>query len=192
MPLPLPSSSPSLVNVLAARSSAHTFDASGSISLEQIGTLLGYALRERESGGRPYPSGGGLYPIETYVIARLAGRKQRIACHYDPQAHALEELWPVADEIRFFSTRGEHAWVESASLIVVFTSIWTRSSTKYGDFSYILGMLEAGHMAQNVLLLATALDLDSCPLEGFSDDAIIQNLDINTTVEQPVYVLAIG
>ena len=45
--------------------------------------------------------------------------------------------------------------------------MWGRTGKKYGDFSYYLGMLEAGHVAQNILLTASALRIGARPIGRF-------------------------
>src|SRR3989344_547855 len=59
---------------------------------EQWGTLLGNALREQpDSIFRNYPSGGGLFPIETYVLGRVLEKHEPVVFHYQPKRHALEK-----------------------------------------------------------------------------------------------------
>ena len=72
------------------------------------------------------------------------------------------------------------------STLIVLTGVWGRSSAKYGDFAYLLALLEAGHMSQNILLVATALNLQTRPMMGFDDDIIPQLLDLDPEEEQPV------
>ena len=70
--------------------------------------------------------------------------------------------------------------------------VFERSSAKYGNLAYIHSLLEAGHMAQNVLLISQALGLRSRPIAGFDDDAVLKLLDIETSTERPVYAIAIS
>ena len=74
---------------------------------------------------------------------------------------------------------------------LIFTAVWERTASKYGDFSYILSLLEAGHMAQNILLIATALGVCARPIGGFNDAAVKETLDIDNWEEQTVYTVAL-
>jgi len=47
-------------------------------------------------------------------------------------------------------------------------------------------------MAQNILLIASARGLATCPLGGFDDDAVTKLLDLHERQEQPIYAIAIG
>ena len=81
----------SLQSVLQSRTSYFGGSADGALTVGQWGTLLGLALgKKSESKRRNYPSGGALYPIETYIITRLGG-DSFAALHYNPTKHALEK-----------------------------------------------------------------------------------------------------
>jgi nitroreductase len=47
-------------------------------------------------------------------------------------------------------------------------------------------------MAQNILLVATALGLDARPIAGFDDEKVLSLLDIDPNLEQPVYMISLG
>jgi len=182
----------SLGDALSKRTSLRSMDFSSPISIENIGTLLHHALGIREDRRRRYPSGGAVYPIETYLFIQKSTVVKRGAYHYQTATHALEHLWDIPDPLDMFSDRPTNAWADAAPLILTFTAVWESNCEKYGDFGYYLGMLEAGHMAQNVLLVATALNLSACPLGRFNDAAVTRILDLNTSIEQPLYAIAVG
>lgn len=52
-------------------------------------------------------------------------------------------------------------------------------------------MLEAGHMAENVLLVATALGMSTRPIAGYDDAALAKLLDLDERIEQSVYSIAL-
>src|SRR6185436_10721278 len=106
--------------------------------------------------------------------------------HYRPQEHALERLWDAeVDMNRIF--RGPDTPLPPA--LIVFTALWERGSAKYGDFSYYHALIECGHMAQNLLLVGTALGMAMRPHSGFTDSEIARLLDIDQRREQVVYTL---
>lgn len=155
------------------------------ISLNQLGSLLWYALGiKNNSDLRQYPSGGGLYPIETYLLGQIEGQ-DTFVYHYNPTKHSLEELWAIEEKDleRLMLSKN----TPTSDLFLVFTAMWERSSYHYADLAYSHCLLEAGHMAQNVLLVATALGLKTRPISGFDDDLLSETLDLNQKKEQPVY-----
>jgi SagB-type dehydrogenase family enzyme len=58
--------------------------------------------------------------------------------------------------------------------------------------AYRLALVEAGHVAQNVCLVATGLGLGVCPLAGYVDDALNDLLGLDGVDETVVYALAVG
>ncbi len=183
------------ISLATAMQKRHSFPTDGgarlkNLTVSDISNLFGLALRAREDGTRPYPSGGGLYPIETYFIGALGDALSARVCHYDPEMHALADLWPMPEDIEMEDIFP--GTVSVAPACIILTGMWGRSGIKYGDFGYYLGMLEAGHIAQNILLTATALDMRTRPIGGFEDDTISGILDIDKNVEQCVYVITVG
>ncbi len=177
----------SLTEALTLRSSERKNTPLTSFSLQDASFLL-QSARMRADNTRPYPSGGALYPIETYLLGSIAGSPSTVF-HYHPKAHALECLWemPAHTSVSdlFFDTEDES--VSPASAAIVFTAMWERSASKYGDFAYNLALLEAGHLAQNILLLAAARSINARPMAGFKDGIVSDVLTIDANNEQAVY-----
>lgn len=192
LPEPLPLSI-TLSEVLSNRSSfVEVVDPYRPVSLQDMGTLLGSALRRKNESApnRNYPSGGGLYPVETYIISEVIEGHGPSIFHYNPTAHALEKLWPVPHNtpIKNFAKKPD---THIFSTLIVFTGVWKRSSAKYGELAYIHTLLEAGHMSENILLTATALGMHTRPMAGFDDELIMQALDSNPDTEQPVHTITL-
>lgn len=179
-----------LADALKKRSSYRGGTDTSVITLEDFGTLFGLALgRRNPSSHRNYPSGGALYPIETYLVTALQNGTSALF-HYNPTLHALEKLWDLPPNVvvKDLVKRPDDLLFSS---VLIFTSVWKRSSAKYGDFTYTVAMLEAGHMSENVLLTATALGLKSRPMAGFDDDLIVSLLDLDPEEEQPVHTIVL-
>ncbi len=63
---------------------------------------------------------------------------------------------------------------------------------KYGDRGYPFALLEAGHMAQNLILVGNRLGLRSCPIGGFWERKVEDLFHLVTPEEAPIYSLVIG
>jgi SagB-type dehydrogenase family enzyme len=187
-PVPLPTT---LAQALDHRQSAGAAgDTNSPLLLSEAGTLFGLALRARPDGHRNYPSGGALYPIETYLIGTTLESHAPAIFHYNPTTHALEKLWDLPAQFNIKNLAKQPDTLPLSALIV-FTSVWKRSSAKYGDLTYLHSLLEAGHMSENVLLVATAAGIDARPYAGFSDDKIAELLDLDEAEEQVVHTVTI-
>jgi SagB-type dehydrogenase family enzyme len=159
------------------------------LSLDDVARLTSAYAWDARRPRRHVPSGGGLYPLEQYVLARSVESVPPGVYHVDPCDRALELLAAGAPEVR-------HAFVEpslgDAAAILVVTSCFWRSRWKYGLRGYRFALLEAGHLVQTVLLLATATGVDALPLGGFYDAVLDDAVGADGVNESVVYAVALG
>lgn len=66
-----------------------------------------------------------------------------------------------------------------------------RTAVKYGERAERYVHLEAGHVAQNVLLQAAALGLGGVPIGAFSDRGVQRALGLPADHE-PLYLIPVG
>ncbi len=166
------------------------------ITFEQLAYILqcGYGLQDVKDrdGYRTVPSAGMRYPLEIYVILF----KEIVHCksgiyHYDIRNHALE---PVTD--RQFSKEqillsfGEK-WLAEAHGVICMTGVFERTVDKYGSRGYRYVLLEAGHVAQNMILAATENSVKVTPIGGVNEEILEKEMKLNTSDERLVYVLAL-
>lgn len=178
----------SLDEVLRTRRSFDEALSTDGLALPVLGALFDVALAQHNERC-PYPSGGALYPLEVYVVGRVITGERSAVYHYRPKEHVLEHLWDYALEPReILSTES----TPHGACYVVFCARWYVASRKYGDFAYLNSLMEAGHAAQNVLLAATALNVQARPIAGFADALITRMLDLDERHEQPVYLVALA
>jgi SagB-type dehydrogenase family enzyme len=140
---------------------------------------------------RASPSAGALYPVEIYVCAqRVRGLAPGIY-HYDPFEPAVE-LVSAAPTGLALARLSHTAELADAGAVIVLTGVPARSRIKYGERAYRFMLLEAGHIAQNVLLAASSLELEALPIGGFVDSELDELLDIDGVDESSLYLLAVG
>jgi SagB-type dehydrogenase family enzyme len=72
------------------------------------------------------------------------------------------------------------------------TALFGRSTFKYGPRGYRFVLLEAGHVAQNINLTASALKLGSLNLGGFIDRETDAFLHLDGVSHSTVYSIAVG
>lgn len=182
-----------LTESLEKRSSHRTYTREPT-TLQDLSTLLYWACGKHEDSDlRRYPSGGGVYPIETYLI-NFSGSEEYPAglYHYNIRTHNLSCLWKRTFEDGERKQMFGYPWAEDASVAVIFTIVFDRVIEKYGERAYRFALLEAGHIAQNFSLVATALSLKSC-LQGGMNDAFLETLfNFDSHKESIVYGLILG
>jgi SagB-type dehydrogenase family enzyme len=81
--------------------------------------------------------------------------------------------------------------LREANLVLAATGIAERSMWKYGQRGYRYIWIEAGHLAQNLYLVAQALGLGAVAIGGFFDAEIDSLLQLPTR-EHTLYLMCVG
>jgi SagB-type dehydrogenase family enzyme len=189
-----------LSETIRARFSCRRFK-DAEVPLHSVATLLYWSYgelgvnhsNEIEMVVRPVPSGGGLYPLELYVIALRIGGLEPGIYHYDVLGHLLERVDQGAVPPQLLSELFMcQPYVAQGAFVLVLTAVFDRSLWKYKDRGYRYLLLEAGHVAQNCNLVATALGLGSLNLGGFFDADLVALLKLDIDEEAPLYAITVG
>ena len=186
-----------LTEALSRRRSVREF-AGRDVTLRELAAMLRYGngiCGEPHTGDHPrraIPSGGGLYPTELYVLPLGMSELRVGAYHYDPRHHLLSRFLDEPAEPVLARACFAGAAVTTASLAFAMTLTFERQSIKYGERAYRFALMECGHLAQNLLLVGTALGLGTLPFGGFLDDELNAYLRIDGTREAVLYVLFMG
>jgi SagB-type dehydrogenase family enzyme len=186
-----------LADILARRRSAGNLG-TAPLDLRRIATLLrsSYGVTGRVKGGeqsfRAAPSAGALYPLDIYPVVFAADDLAAGIYHYDPLRDVLELLRLGDTRAALLEALPMKQLAERCPVAFVITATFWRSRFKYGQRGYRFALLEAGHLAQNVLLAAEALDLGAAPIGGFYDRQLAEFLEIDGVNEGPLYVIPIG
>ncbi len=88
-------------------------------------------------------------------------------------------------------TTPEQGWVEEAPCLFIITGIYERTTGKYGERGIRYVHLEAGHVAQNILLQAVALGLGGVTVAAFRQIPVTQILDLRQR-EKVLYLIPVG
>jgi len=183
------------------RASAREFGP-GSLRSGQLASLLraGYGVThalDSPDGAhtlplRAVPSGGALYPLELYVAALRVDGLEPGLYHFDPLRAWLETIRTGIDapETAALSTYPEI--VSGCAALLLVAAVFGRSRFKYGLRAYRFALLEAGHVAQNILLAATGLGLAAVPLGGYYDRRADGFLGLDGVNESTLYTVALG
>lgn len=166
------------------------------IPMASLGSLLYWSagmihgmLKNGEDGRRPYPSGGARYPIEIYVSSGNLEHVEDGVFHYNAREHALERMRD--GRAKKIQEAQSQDFAKKAPAFILFSLQKERVMEKYGTLGYKLGMLEAGHIGQNVYLAASALNMGTLALGGMDYAAASRELGLGE--EEPIfYHIAVG
>lgn len=148
-----------------------------------VASLLAAAVGERD-GDRPYPSAGGLYPIEVYAAARDALPVEE-PCYYGPASGDLRRLG--GDPAAVYAGAGE----PSADLLLCLAGVFPRVKARYGCRGYRYALLEAGAAAQSVMAAGQSLGLRVEPRFEYRDAALAAAFGLNGVDESVLLVLEV-
>ncbi len=185
-----------LRSAIAQRRSERAFGP-GPIELGDLGLLLdaGYGVTATLPPGQPVravPSGGALYPLELYVAAARVRGLGAAIFHFDPFRRVLERLSARAGSDALAALSPYGSLLADAAAVIFVTGMFWRTRFKYGLRGYRFCLLEAGHVAQNMLLAATALGLASLPVGGLYDRRVDELLGVDGVNESVVYAISVG
>ena len=141
---------------------------------------------------RAVPSGGALYPLELYAAALRVQNLDAALYHFDPLRRTIDVVRTGVgvDDAAQLSTYPE--LVSGCCVLILIAAIFGRTRFKYGLRGYRFALLEAGHVAQNIVLTGTALGLAVVPLGGFYDRRTDEFLGLDGVNESTLYMIAIG
>ena len=141
---------------------------------------------------RASPSAGALFPMELYIFVRNIKNLKPGLYHYLLQNHSLE-LIKTGDFSDSLMKAGLYQTsLKEADMVIALSAVPGRMEWKYGNRTIRYIHIEAGHIAQNVLLQSTSLGLGAVPIGAFEDNKIDQLLGIDGKTQISVYLIAVG
>jgi SagB-type dehydrogenase family enzyme len=175
----------SLSKVLRRRRSPTSYDSSP-IAVDQLGQLLGHAcgvtgelvMADRRLPLRAYPSPGALYGVDVYVIPNEVDNLPQGVFRYDPERHALVRVHDRRVDPVSFCLPDVRAVATGIAAFIALSICLPRATRKYGDESYRILVAEAGCIAENLVLVAHALELRAGPFTGVFDSLVDQAIGV--------------
>ena len=185
-----------LWDAMRRRRSERSYYAALNLPLHVLSALL-WATQGITAGASSYqlrtaPSAGGLYPIETYLLVRAVEGLEPGFYHFRPHIFDLEFIraGDFGDALAEAALRQE--MVADAQAVFIWTAVIERSRWKYRQRAYRYIYLDAGHIAQNLYLAGTALDVGVCGIGAFFDDQVNKLIGVDGTEETILYMASVG
>jgi putative peptide maturation dehydrogenase len=172
--LPLVEGDGAVFELLPRRRTTRSFDAERPVALEELSVVLRAVFGVHGSATalpgvvtlkRTSPSGGGLHPVEAYLLVANVDGLDPGLYRYLTEHHALELIEAVG------SPRDAHllgtafmcgqTYFGSAHVLAVLTARFERNHWKYHahDKAYPAILMDAAHLSQTLYLVATELGL---------------------------------
>lgn len=171
------------------------------VSIADVATLLGHTFgvqqwattRAGRCALKTSPSGGARHPIEAYLLARRVSGLPRGSYYYDPDAHQLALIKSGLTSERLEAYLAQQTCYRDAPAVVVMTAVFERSRWRY-EFprAYRVVLLDAGHLCQTFLLVATSLGLAPFCTAALADSVLEHDLRIDGVNESAIYACGVG
>lgn len=195
-----------LDELLGRRSTCRNFDPDACLPLAHLSSVLqrvfgAQAMQQLAPGAvalkKNSPSGGGLHPIEAYLLVQRVQGLEPGLYHYQSVAHALEPmqqptagvLAPLAHEL----VAGQ-AWFANAPVHILMAARFQRSFWKYRKHpkAWRVIQLDAGHLSQNLYLSATELGYGAFITGAINDECAERLFELDPMQTGAIAVCGFG
>ncbi|MEE4363553.1 MAG: SagB family peptide dehydrogenase [Desulfotignum sp.] len=149
----------------------------------------GVTLSDRARGilFRSVPSAGGLYPCQLYLsIQKMPGVDTGLYYCNTVQGYLCKINSRPLDMRKTLPGRAR------AGVYLIITGIFYHSAWKYRGRAFRYLLLDAGHLAESVILAARAAGVRARVGYDFDDQLLIQGLDLDQRCEVPLACLVLG
>ena len=189
-----------LGDVIKRRKSSRDYQRKA-IDLKLLGTLLetgngviryGGAYGQARFPFRRAPSAGGLQSIEVYAVVNDVEGLEPGVYHHQPDRRGLTLVDPGLMRRRCVRACLSQDWIGESAVMLFLTCDLNKMLWKYGRRAYRMSHVDAGVLAQQFHLIATALGLGSCMIAGFVEEAVHKLLDIDGKLEFAALGICLG
>lgn len=163
------------------------------LDLSEIGYLLwaagGLSVDGITGPTRVYPSAGGLYPLDFYLVAGEVAGLSAGVYRYNHTEHNLIPVISGDFRDRLAEAALGQGFIADAPASIVLVAYYERTKSRYGERGERYVHLDAGYASQNIYLVATEMGLGTVAVGAFDDTALA---DVIQTSGDPLMAMPIG
>ena len=178
-------------------SSINAFDPEP-LAFEKLSTFLIHAFSPDTTGRRPYPSAGGLYPIEPliFIFNERVKSENPITpgCyHFRPISKKLQLIKKLSFDT--FYSKMMHGLIKPENtpcFTILYVAHVGKAIFKYRYRGYRHAVMEAGAMYQQATIASQSLGLRTTAWSSFGDHEILNAINLDPGVFLPVTMQLFG
>jgi SagB-type dehydrogenase family enzyme len=178
------------------RKSIRTYT-NASLSKKEIAQLLwaggGKTIDGVTGATRSYPSAGGLYPIELYLVAEKVDSLVPGIYHYNWRNHSIKLMkkgyYIKNIKVTTYSNAFQNVPLPAC---IVATAVYSRTISRYkdrGKSRYV--PMDMGGCGENISLQAVSLGLGTFIIGAFMDEELRKIIGVSPE-ETPFYIMPVG
>ncbi len=168
------------------------------LTLEELSFLLWgtqgiKSLTDQPLSKRTVPSAGSRHPFETYLLVNDVTGLSPGLYRYLALSHQLARL-PSRENIKGTLTEAclKQQHVKTSAVTFAWVAVPHRTVWRYSQRGYRYIYLDAGHVCQNLYLLAEAIDCGVCAIAAFDDDLANQAIGLDGEDLFVIYLASVG
>ena len=200
IPLPAPSEisvdNAQLFEIIESRRTIREYSPA-SLKKWELSLMLHYTQGFSKEGSpshlRNVPSAGGLHPFETYILVNRVDGISKGIYRYLPLDHALvQEKCHGGDNESIAASCRRPELITGSAATFIWIAVPDRILWKFGSRGWRYLFIEAGHICQNLYLVATSLGCGACAIGSYRDDEINCALAIDGEEQFCIYMASVG
>ena len=191
--------STSISQAIKERRAATAFSKS-SVSLRELASLLCIGAGARKSlpfkgktlPRRTYPTAGSLATAKILLLNNRIEDLEDTLYYYEQDSCSL---LPLKLDLKTEDIAVSSAYKDKildSSFILFFIVDLSLLGQKYRERAARLALIEIGHIAQNLIMVATGLNISTCPIAGFDEVMVSDRLKMHPPFLYTPYLLLCG
>jgi len=168
------------------------------ITLKELAYLLWgtqgvKTITDRPVSFRTVPSAGSRHPFETYLLVNRVTDLEPGLYRYLAVSHKLVKMAgfdDIHEELTNACLKQKHVF--NSAVTFAWVAIPERTTWRYGNRGYRYIHLDAGHVCQNLYLLAESINCGVCAIAAFDDDLANDALHLDGENAFVIYLASLG
>jgi SagB-type dehydrogenase family enzyme len=147
----------------------------------------------KQATRRTVPSAGSRHAFETYLLINNVTELEPGLYRYLAVEHILIEEnmeSDLADKI--VSASLDQKFIKSCAVTLIWVAVPYRMFWRYGERTYRYLYLDAGHVCQNLYLVAESLGCGACAIGAYDDDKMNELLKLDGVEKFVIYMGTFG
>lgn len=168
------------------------------LSLEELvyllwGTQGVKSVTDKPVSKRTVPSAGSRHAFETYLLVNRVDGLPPGLYRYMALEHQLARL-DVSEKISDILTEAclNQPHVKNSAVTFFWAAVPLRMVWRYCQRGYRYMYLDAGHVCQNLYLLAESIHCGVCAIAAYDDDLVNQALGLDGEDQFAIYIATLG
>jgi len=151
------------------------------------------SVTEKPVSKRTVPSAGSRHAFETYLLINRVEGLEPGLYRYLALEHKLAKL-VAPEDINAVLTEAclNQPHVKNSAVTFLWVAVSLRMTWRYCQRGYRYMYLDAGHVCQNLYLLAESIRCGVCAIAAYDDDLVNQALELDGEEQFAIYIATLG